>query len=81
MPTQNLYHPHENPPVFSKHTITVLLVDDQEIVAEAVRRMLAGEPDIKLEYCPGSHPSPRYGQENTPHHHFAGFDLCPVLTV
>ncbi|OQY41771.1 MAG: response regulator [Desulfobacteraceae bacterium 4572_87] len=51
MSTQNLHHPHENPPVFSKHTITVLLVDDQEIVAEAVRRMLAGEPDIKLEYC------------------------------
>jgi PleD family two-component response regulator len=28
-----------------------LLVDDQEIVAEAVRRMLSGEPDIRLEYC------------------------------
>jgi sigma-B regulation protein RsbU (phosphoserine phosphatase) len=51
MPTRNLQHHPENSPVFSKHTITVLLVDDQEIVAEAVRRMLAGEPDIKLEYC------------------------------
>lgn len=51
MPTQNLQHNHETPPVFSKRTITVLLVDDQEIVAEAVRRMLAGEPDIRLEYC------------------------------
>ena len=51
MPTQNLQHYHETLPVFSKHTITVLLVDDQEIVAEAVRRMLAGEPDIRLEYC------------------------------
>ncbi len=51
MPTQNLHHGHENPPVFSKRTITVLLVDDQEIVAEAVRRMLSGEPDIQLEYC------------------------------
>jgi len=51
MPTRNLQNHPENPPVFSKHTITVLLVDDQEIVAEAVRRMLAGEPDIKLEYC------------------------------
>ncbi len=37
--------------VFSKRTITVLLVDDQPIVAEAVRRMLSGEPDITLEYC------------------------------
>jgi len=51
MSTQNFQHGHENPPVFSKRTITVLLVDDQEIVAEAVRRMLSGEPDIKLEYC------------------------------
>jgi two-component system chemotaxis family response regulator WspR len=30
----------------------VLLVDDQPIVAEAVRRMLAGEPDIDFHYCP-----------------------------
>ncbi|MCP4578608.1 MAG: SpoIIE family protein phosphatase [Deltaproteobacteria bacterium] len=51
MPTQNFQHRNQNSPVFSKHTITVLLVDDQEIVAEAVRRMLAEEPDIKLEYC------------------------------
>ena len=36
---------------FSKHTITVLLVDDQAIVAEAVRRMVSGETDIELEYC------------------------------
>ena len=51
MPAQNLQQPDENLTVFSKHTITVLLVDDQEIVAEAVRRMLAEEPDIQLEYC------------------------------
>jgi sigma-B regulation protein RsbU (phosphoserine phosphatase) len=51
MPTQNLQQHQENLPVFSKHTIIVLLVDDQEIVAEAVRRMLAGEPDIRMEYC------------------------------
>ncbi len=29
----------------------VLLVDDQAIVAEALRRMLAEEPDIDYEYC------------------------------
>jgi two-component system, chemotaxis family, response regulator WspR len=29
----------------------VLLVDDQAIVAEAVRRLLAGLPDIDLHYC------------------------------
>ena len=58
MLTQNLQHGHENPPAFSKHTITVLLVDDQEIVAEAVRRMLSGEPDIKIGILPGSHEGP-----------------------
>jgi len=51
MPTQNPQHDHENRHTFSERTITVLLVDDQEIVAEAVRRMLSGEPDIRLAYC------------------------------
>jgi sigma-B regulation protein RsbU (phosphoserine phosphatase) len=31
--------------------VTVLLVDDQPIVAEAVRRMLAPEDDIAFHYC------------------------------
>jgi adenylate cyclase len=35
----------------SKHPITVLLVDDQPIVAEMVRQMLAGEEDISFHYC------------------------------
>ena len=30
---------------------TVLLVDDQPIIGEAVRRMLAGEEGITLHYC------------------------------
>ena len=51
MSVQNVQLNPENSSIFSKRTITVLLVDDQEIVAEAVRRMLSGEPDIKLEYC------------------------------
>jgi signal transduction histidine kinase len=29
----------------------VLLIDDQPIVGEAVRRLLSGEPDIDLHYC------------------------------
>ncbi len=32
--------------------ITVLLVDDQAIVGEAVRRMLAGDTDIQFHFCP-----------------------------
>lgn len=31
--------------------ITVLLVDDQNIIGEAVKRMLADQPDINLHYC------------------------------
>lgn len=33
------------------HPIVVLLVDDQPISGEAVRRMLAGEADITLHHC------------------------------
>lgn len=35
----------------SKHCITVLLVDDQAIIGEAVRRMLAPEKDIVFHFC------------------------------
>jgi len=35
----------------TSHPIRVLLIDDQAIVAEAVRRMLAGESDIAFHYC------------------------------
>src|SRR5579859_3202575 len=31
--------------------VTVLLVDDQMIVGESVRRMLADEPDIQFHFC------------------------------
>ena len=35
----------------SQQPIRVLLVDDQSMVGEAVRRMLANEPDIEFHYC------------------------------
>lgn len=35
----------------TERRIKVLLVDDQQIVAEAVRRMFEPEPDIELRYC------------------------------
>ena len=38
-------------PVTQQHTVTVLLVDDQPIVGETVRRMLAPEKDIVFHYC------------------------------
>jgi two-component system sensor histidine kinase/response regulator len=39
------------PPATSNCSMTVLLVDDQAIVAEAVRRCLAHLPDINFRYC------------------------------
>jgi sigma-B regulation protein RsbU (phosphoserine phosphatase) len=38
-----------NPP--AARPVTVLLVDDQAFVAEAVRRMLAAEADVRFHYC------------------------------
>ena len=39
------------PVTAGEHPVTVLLVDDQAIIAEAVRRMLAAEADIRFHYC------------------------------
>src|SRR4029078_4484252 len=33
-------------------SVNVLLVDDQSIVGETVRHMLAAEPDITFRFCP-----------------------------
>lgn len=38
-------------PTLTEYPIRVLLVDDQAIVGETVRRMLAPEADITLEFC------------------------------
>ncbi|MBP1607482.1 MAG: rsbP 2, partial [Acidobacteria bacterium] len=43
-------------PLFEKtpigaHRITVLLIDDQAMIGEAVRRMLASQADIDFHYC------------------------------
>ncbi len=38
-------------PELTQHKVSVLLVDDQPIIGEAVRRMLLGEPDIAFHYC------------------------------
>jgi phosphoserine phosphatase RsbU/P len=43
--------------------VTVLLVDDQPIVAEAIRRMLAPESDITFHYC--QDPTQAITQANT----------------
>ncbi|HEV3167326.1 MAG TPA: SpoIIE family protein phosphatase [Isosphaeraceae bacterium] len=38
-------------PAPAERPVTVLLVDDQAIVGESVRRMLAAEPDIQFHFC------------------------------
>jgi signal transduction histidine kinase/HPt (histidine-containing phosphotransfer) domain-containing protein len=44
--------PVNQPPLqLAEYHVTVLLVDDQAMVCEAVRRSLAGEPDIDFHYC------------------------------
>jgi len=45
-----------------EHRVTVLLIDDQAIVGEAVRRMLADEKDIAFHFC--SDPSRAIEQAN-----------------
>ena len=35
----------------TRHRITVLLVDDQHMIGEALRRMLAPENDIDFHFC------------------------------
>src|SRR5512143_1421743 len=38
-------------PLLTAHKIKVLLVDDQAMIGEAVRRMLAADDDIKFHFC------------------------------
>jgi phosphoserine phosphatase RsbU/P len=38
-------------PQLTEHTINVLLVDDQAIIGEAVRRMLVADTDIRFHFC------------------------------
>jgi len=40
------------PTKFTEHRTIVLLVDDQAMIGEAVRRMLESESDIQFYYCP-----------------------------
>lgn len=39
------------PPLVEEYAAMVLLVDDQVMIGEAVRRALAGQPDMDLHYC------------------------------
>ena len=42
--------PRDPANVLTAHAVTVLLIDDQKIIGEAVRRMLVDEPDINFHF-------------------------------
>jgi adenylate cyclase len=39
-----------SPDLLTTHAVVALLIDDQRIIGEAVRRLLANEPDIRFHY-------------------------------
>ena len=56
MPTDNLLDSHietvdEIESLITPYSIMIVLVDDQPVVAEILRRMLEGEDDIDFHYC------------------------------
>jgi sigma-B regulation protein RsbU (phosphoserine phosphatase) len=51
MTAHNAEHASTADPVPAERQVTVLLVDDQAIVGESVRRMLAAETDIVFHFC------------------------------
>ena len=52
-------------PSSTEHSICVLLIDDQPMVGEAVRRMLADDSEIRYHYCQ----DPRQAFERIQEHH------------
>jgi len=50
----------------TKHTITVLLVDDQSLIEKAVRKMLENETDINFHYCQHAHMAIRIANKILP---------------
>jgi sigma-B regulation protein RsbU (phosphoserine phosphatase) len=51
MSEQTAVNPEQTAVPVSRHQIIVLLIDDQAMVGEAVRRMLLGEQDISYHFC------------------------------
>ena len=49
--TQTHHIPNDTPPAPERYSCMVLLVDDQAMIGEAIRRALAKEPDIEFHYC------------------------------
>src|SRR5437867_3695745 len=56
--------PAPSPSTNGHSPLKVLLIDDQPIVGETVRKMLAAEPDVEFRFCPDPAPHPSRGQIN-----------------
>ena len=54
------------PPLVEEYRSMVLLVDDQVLICEAVRRALATEPDIHFHYCTNPMEALRMAEDITP---------------
>lgn len=54
------------PPIADNYLSMVLLVDDQVLICEAVRRALVGEPDIDFHYCTNPLDAVRTAEELKP---------------
>lgn len=50
--------PPDQAPAPAEYKVRVLLVDDQRIIVEAVRRMLAAHTDIEFHFCTDPHAAP-----------------------
>lgn len=57
--------PGETPPS-EAHNITVLLVDDQRMIGEVVRRVFLDQPDIAFHYCADPADAVRRASEISP---------------
>lgn len=53
-------------PLSDKYDVMVLLVDDQAIIGEAIRRALASQPDINFHYCSDPDEAIRCAEEIKP---------------
>lgn len=51
---------------FNEQAVRILLVDDQPIVGESLRRMLSQEKDLELYYCSDPSQAMRYAMEVCP---------------
>ncbi|WP_024303721.1 diguanylate cyclase domain-containing protein [Pseudogulbenkiania sp. MAI-1] len=61
-----LHHKDAAMPLSNRYDVMVLLVDDQAIIGEAIRRALASQPDINFHFCSDPDEAIRCAEEIKP---------------